>query len=77
MNQRPGVYIAYSEGKGRGVYTSQPIGKGEIIEVCPALIIPKVELPIIHKTTLHDYYFLWGDNLDECAIALGFGSIYN
>lgn len=77
MNQRPGLYITYSEGKGRGVFTSQPIEKGDVIEVCPALIIPKDELPIIHKTVLHDYYFLWGENLEDCAIALGFGSIYN
>lgn len=77
MNQRPGLYITHSEGKGRGVFTSQPIASGEIIEVCPVLIIPKLELPIIHKTVLHDYYFLWGDDLEDCAIALGFGSIYN
>lgn len=77
MNQRPGLYIAHSEGKGRGVFTSQSIEKGEIIEICPVLVIPKTELPIIHKTVLHDYYFLWGDHLEECAIALGFGSIYN
>jgi len=77
MNQRPGLYIAHSDGKGRGVFTSQSIDKGEVIEVCPVLIIPKAELPIIHKTVLHDYYFLWGEKMEECAIALGFGSIYN
>jgi len=77
MNQRPGLYITQAEGKGRGVFTSQSIDKGEIIELCPVLIIPKAELPIIHKTVLHDYYFLWGDDLTDCAIALGFGSIYN
>jgi len=77
MNQRPGLYIAHSEGKGRGVFTSKPIEPGEMIEICPVLIIPKVELPIIHKTILHDYYFLWGEELEQCAIALGFGSIYN
>jgi len=77
MNQKPGLYITHSEGKGRGVFTSQPIDTGEVIEICPVLIIPKLELPIIHKTVLHDYYFLWGDDLAECAIALGFGSIYN
>lgn len=77
MNQRPGLYIAHADGKGRGVFTSQAIDVGEVIEVCPVLVIPKAELPIIHKTVLHDYYFLWGEDLDECAIALGFGSIYN
>ena len=77
MNQIPGLYITYSEGKGRGVFTSQDISEGEVIEVCPVIIIPKAELPIIHKTVLHDYYFLWGHDLNDCAIALGFGSIYN
>jgi len=77
MNQRPGLYITHSEGKGRGVFTSQDIAKGEVIEVCPIIVIPKAELPVIHKTVLHDYYFLWGHDLTDCAIALGFGSIYN
>ncbi len=77
MNQIPGLYITYSEGKGRGVYTSQDIEKGSVIEVCPVIVIPKEELPIIHKTVLHDYYFSWGHDLADCAIALGFGSIYN
>ena len=77
MNQKPGLYITHSEGKGRGVFTSESIDSGEVIEICPVIIIPKLELPIIHKTILHDYYFLWGDDLGECAIALGFGSIYN
>lgn len=77
MNQRPGLYITYSEGKGRGVFTSQEIEEGDVIEVCPVIIVPKAELPIIHKTVLHDYYFLWGHELEDCAIALGFGSIYN
>ncbi len=77
MNQKPGLFITHSEGKGRGVFTSQPVEVGEVIEICPVLVIPKLELPIIHKTVLHDYYFLWGQELQECAIALGFGSIYN
>ena len=77
MNQRPGLYIAHSEGKGRGVFTSEEIQAGEIIEICPVLVIPSSQLPIIHKTVLHDYYFLWGEKMDQCAIALGFGSIYN
>ena len=63
--------------RGRGVYTSINITEGDIIEICPVISIPKFELPIIHKTTLHDYYFLWGEDMDECAIALGFGSLYN
>jgi len=77
MNQIPGLYITTSTEKGRGVFTSIDISEADIIEVCPVIIMPKAELPIIHKTILHDYYFLWGENMEDCAIALGFGSLYN
>lgn len=77
MHQVPGLYISDISDKGRGVFTAQEIPDGALIEVCPVLVIPKAELPVIHKTVLHDYYFLWGEDMDDCAIALGFGSIYN
>ena len=77
MDRIPGLFIAHIESKGRGVFTAVEINKGDLIEVCPVIVIPKAELQIIHKTCLHDYYFLWGKNLDQCAIALGYGSIYN
>ncbi|MBP6398863.1 MAG: SET domain-containing protein-lysine N-methyltransferase [Saprospiraceae bacterium] len=77
MQRVASLYIASSDNRGRGVFTASPIHEGDIIEVCPVIVIPKRELPIIHKTILHDYYFLWGDKLDDCAIALGYGSMYN
>jgi uncharacterized protein len=77
MHQIPGLYIIDNGLKGRSVFTSGPISLNDIIEVCPVIIIPKQELPIIHKTTLHDYYFLWGEDMDDAAIALGYGSLYN
>jgi SET domain-containing protein len=77
MHQIPGLYTANIKSKGRGVFTCIDISPGDIIEVCPVIHIPKVELPIIHKTVLHDYYFLWGEAMDEAVIALGFGSLYN
>lgn len=77
MQKITGLYIAESDGKGRGVFTSIEINPGDLIEVCPVVVIPQRELPLIHKTVLHDYYFLWGDNLEDCAIALGYGSMYN
>jgi SET domain-containing protein len=77
MQKILGLYIADTLSKGRGVFTSVDIQPGDLIEVCPVVVIPQRELPIIHKTILHDYYFLWGDNLEECAIAMGYGSLYN
>ena len=77
MQQVPGLYVAPIGEKGRGVFTAVDLKKGDMIEVCQVIELPPCELPIIHKTTLHDYYFLWGEHHDRCAIALGFGSLYN
>lgn len=76
MSQIPGLYLLESN-KGRGVFTAMDIPKDALIEICPVIIIPALELPIIHKTTLHDYYFLWGEHQESAAIALGYGSLYN
>lgn len=70
------LYIAETD-HGRGVFTGVDIPKGSLIEICHIIRMPAKELPIIHKTTLHDYYFLWGKDMDECVIALGYGSLYN
>jgi len=48
-----------------------------MIEISPMLVIPKEQVAVIHETVLHDYYFRWGKGLEACAIALGFGSLYN
>lgn len=73
----PGLYIAESPGKGRGVFTAEPLGPGDVIEICPVIVLGPEDLPAIHRTGLHDYYFLWGPDRDRCAIALGYGSLYN
>lgn len=77
MQQIPGLYILNDNDKGRSVYCQNDIHKGDTIEICHVIVIPTIELPIIHKTALHDYYFLWGEHMNQCAIALGHGSLYN
>ena len=73
----PGLYIAQSNNKGKGVFTAQPLSSGDLIEVCPYLTIPKKDVAAIHKTILHDYYFLLDEPKGAAGIALGYGSIYN
>jgi uncharacterized protein len=74
------IFVASSPIGGRGVFTSKKIYKGDSIEVCPVVVMKVGEMELLDKTTLYDYYFLW-ENEDEtiktCAIALGFGSLYN
>lgn len=73
----PGLYISESEGRGRGVFTAHEIDKGDLIEICPLIIIPPKEVQDIHKTILHDYYYLWPSPNGAACIVLGYGSIYN
>lgn len=77
MQRIPSLYFADSPLGGRGVFSAALIEEGSLIEICPVVICPAEDLPIIHSTKLHDYYFLWGEDQSECAIALGFGSLYN
>lgn len=76
MLQIPGLYIAHTDKKGRGVFTSTLISEGDTIEVCPVIFIPKDQIEFLNQTSLYDYYFLWPDDKRVC-IALGFGSLYN
>jgi SET domain-containing protein len=75
--QIPGLYIAHTPLRGRGVFSARAVTAGDTIELCPVIVLPPADLPLIHRSALHDYYFLWGEGRDRAAIALGFGSLYN
>ena len=77
MQRVRSIYYAKVRNKGRGVFTAENISKDSIIEICPIIRIPAKEVDVIHKTELHDYYFVWGEDDDEGAVALGYGSLYN
>ena len=75
--RNPNLYFATSSLGGRGVFTTSSIKKDEIIEICPVIVMQPGEIETLDKTTLYDYYFLWGDEGTQCAVALGYGSLYN
>jgi SET domain-containing protein len=58
--------------KGWGVFATQPIEPGTLIECCPVFVF-RVSLADA-KSGLRDYLWEWGD---EVAVATGFGSLYN
>lgn len=67
-----------TSGRGRGVFATQFIAKGTLIEDAPVIIVPSAQLEKIKSTILFEYYFQWKiDGEDACAICLGFGSLYN
>jgi uncharacterized protein len=74
------IYVAESPIGGKGVFASKKIYAGDVIEVCPVIPLKVGDMELLDKTTLYDYYFLWEDDekdIKTCAIALGFGSLYN
>jgi SET domain-containing protein len=73
----PGLYVKDVKNKGRGVFTTQPIAKGTLVEKAPVLTIPVKETKHLDHTRLFHYYFKWGKSEKMGAIFLGYGSVYN
>jgi len=77
MQRIPFIYVAPSKIEGRGVYTSENIEAGTLLEICPVIVVPEKDVEAIHHTALHDYYYFWGEEQKEACIVLGFGSMFN
>ena len=60
--RNPALFFATSSIGGRGVFTTTDIKKDDTIEVCPVIVMQPGEVELLDKTTLYDYYFLWGDD---------------
>ena len=73
----PCLYIAGTEQMGRGVFTSENIKKGTVIEESPVIVMSRKERKLLDKTLLHDYIFEWGEKKDQCCMALGYVPVYN
>lgn len=73
---KPNLVIRKVRGMGRGVFAGRDFRVGELIEVCPVLVLP----PGTDEKDLSGlgaYVFAWGAAQDRLAIALGYGSLYN
>ena len=73
----PCLFIAPVDGKGRAVFSSEKIESDTLIEVAPVIVMSTEDRKLLDQTLLHDYIFEWGPKHDECALALGWISIYN
>lgn len=71
------LYIKQSPGKGKGIFTREPIEAGTLVEIAPVIVLPEKDSSLIDQTFLYNYYFLWGDEQKNFAICLGYGSLYN
>lgn len=79
MEISPSTKIVLKESPvhGFGVFATQLIEKGEIIEVCPFIVFPHTRFEKI--PVFQDYSFCWprGEEWTHHAIVMGFGSYYN
>ena len=67
------ISVKESPGKGRGVFAQKYFKKGEVIETCPVIVLPAEEIDALELTQLYNYYFAWGPESKDAAIALGYG----
>lgn len=75
---KPSLYIAPSAGdRGRGVFSTKNIARDTVIEIAPVIIMSRAERAILDQTLLHDYIFEWGDQAEQCCMALGYVPLYN
>jgi uncharacterized protein len=73
----PFLFIAPASKMGRGVFTSEDIDAGTIVEIAPVIVMSKEERVLLDKTLLHDYIFEWGGEKEQCCMALGYVPVYN
>jgi len=61
----------------RGVFTSETLAAGTVIEISPVIVMEAADRIHLDQTPLHDYIFEWGPDSKQCAVALGYVSMYN
>lgn len=71
------IYVGPSKVSGIGVFASSNIKSGEVIEEAPILEMPEEQTEDLMKTELLNYFFGSGNNFENPAIILGYGSLYN
>jgi uncharacterized protein len=71
------IVVAPTGEKGRGVFTNSDLKKNMVIEIAPVIVMSKKDRVHIDQTLLHDYIFEWGDQHNQCCMALGYVPLYN
>jgi uncharacterized protein len=74
--QNGAIYVQKVRGMGRGVFASRPFRSGEVIEICPVVLLPGIT-DENQLGGMKNYVFLWCESENVMAIALGYGSLYN
>ena len=62
---------------GRGEYSTEPLRRGEVVEVSPVVALSARDWKRVRGTTLERYVFAWGRGERLNAIPLGLGGVFN
>lgn len=73
----PVLFIASASQRGRGVFTSEDLAAGQLIECSPVIVLSAQDRALLDKTLLHDYIFEWDPQHGQSCMALGYVPIYN
>lgn len=71
----PYLHIKETSNFGRGLYANRLIDKGTLIEISPLIVLSKHDVKIAKETILNEYWYLYDEK--QCALALGYGSLFN
>jgi SET domain-containing protein len=70
------IVVRRSKGKGRGVFATAAIARGELIEAAPVLLVPKAECETLAAGFLGNYMFQTDDGR-HYVVALGLTAMVN
>lgn len=73
----PFLFIGPTAAMGRGVFTSEDIEAGKVVEISPVIVMTNEDRALLDQTLLHDYIFVWGRKGAGCCMALGYVPLYN
>jgi len=71
------IYIKDSPLHNLGVFSSQKIKKGEVIDICPFLSFPQSSRETIPVFTNYAFCYPRSENWTTHALVMGYGSYYN
>ncbi|MBM3416343.1 MAG: SET domain-containing protein [Bacteroidetes bacterium] len=73
----PCLFVASAGPMGRGVFTSQDMAAGSLVEAAPVIVMSAGNRKHLDQTLLQGYIFEWGESKEECCMALGYVPLYN
>lgn len=71
------LFVKRTKKAGRGVFTRAYIPANTVLERAPVIVMSGEERKLLDQTLLHDYIFEWGDQKNQCCMALGYVPLYN